>query len=343
MSVNVDLVAATFRRAADQEFATSPHWSFLSRQIASDPELLKIAAVTRPGEFPPYLVLAAVHQLVLKGEAPELEPFYPSAGGNRVPDGDFFLAFRECALRQRDRLAEVVARRNVNKTVLRRCACLRPLLIEAARWLEAERVHLIDIGCSAGLNLLLDRWGVVYEPGHQAGPLDAPVTVRTELRGAVPPLDGMPEIVERIGLDLDRIDMADPDDRTWILANLFPDDTDFDVTLRAAEELLRSPPKFVIGDAAVTLPGAMRELEDSLPIVLMESILGYHFNTRQRLELLRGANEAANGRRVARICMNASPTGDAQLAIAVGDVRQLVLVGAADRDGKWMAWNGSAA
>jgi hypothetical protein len=343
MSVNLDIVAATFRRAADQEFATSPHWSFLSRQIASDPEILKIAAVTRPGEFPPYLVLAAVHQLVLKGEAPELEPFHPSAGGNRAPDGDFFLAFRECALRHRDRLAEVVARRNVNKTVLRRCACLRPMLIEAARRLKAERVHLIDIGCSAGLNLFLDRWGVVYEPGQRAGPHDAPVTVRTELRGGNPPLEGMPEIVKRIGLDLDGIDMTDPDDRTWILGNLFPNDTDFDITLRAAQEMLRSPPRFIIGDAAATLSGAIRELDDTIPIVLMQSILGFHFSTRQRAKLHRGVREAAKDRPIARITLSSTSSGNAQLALTVGDDFQPILLGAADREAKWLSWDGQSA
>ncbi len=82
MSVPLEMVAATFHRAAEQEFAESEHWSFLARHIEFDQELLELAAGARPGEFPPYLLLAAVHQLVLKGEAPELEPFHPSVGGN---------------------------------------------------------------------------------------------------------------------------------------------------------------------------------------------------------------------------------------------------------------------
>ena len=166
MNVAPDMLAAVFRRAATQEFATSAHWSLLANHIAEDRELLEIAAVTQPGHFPPYLLLAAVHQLVLKGEAAELDAYYPSVGGTQSPNGDLWLAFRASALRHRDRLAEVIARRHVNKTVLRRCACLRPLVIEAARRLEADRVHLVDIGCSAGLNLLLDQWGVLYGPGR---------------------------------------------------------------------------------------------------------------------------------------------------------------------------------
>ena len=340
MSVNLDIVAATFRRAADQDFAGSPHWSFLARQIASDQELLEIAAVARPGHFPPYLLLAAVHQLVLEGEAPELEPFHPSVGGNRAPDDDFFLAFRDCVLRHRDGLASVVARRHVNKTVLRRCACLRPLLIEAARRLEAERVHLIDIGCSAGHNLLLDRWGMIYEPGPRAGPADAPVTVRTELRGGTPPVDGMPEIVERIGLDLDRIDMSDADDRTWILGNLYPSDTDFDITLRAAEELLHSPPTIVIGDAAEMLPKTIAALDRSVPVVLMHSMMIHNLNTRQRSELFRGTSEVARDRRIARISFELTLEGEACLALAVEDILQSTPVGRADADATWVSWDG---
>jgi hypothetical protein len=340
MSVNVDMVAATFLRAADQDFAESPHWSFLARQIASDQQLLEIAAAARPGHFPPYLLLAAVHQLVLEGEASELEPFHPSVGGSRAPDGDFFLAFRDCALRRRDRLAGVVARRSVNKTVLRRCACLRPLLIEAARRLAAERVHLVDIGCSAGYNLLLDRWGVIYEPGLRAGPANAPITVRTELRGGTPPVDGMPEIVERIGLDLDRIDMADADDRTWILGNLFPDDPDFDITLRAAQELLRSPPRIVTGDAAETLPKTIGELDPSVPVVLMHSMMIHNLNTRQRAELFRGTREVARDRRIARINFELTPAGEGSLALAVDDIRKLTPVGRAAAEANWVFWDG---
>jgi hypothetical protein len=340
MSISLDMVAATFLRAADQDFADSPHWSFLARRIASDQQLLEIAAAGRPGQFPPHLLLAAVHQLVLEGEASELAPFYPSAGGNRAPDGDFFLAFRECALHHRERLAEVVARRNVNKTVLRRCACLRPMLIEAARRLEAERVHLIDIGCSIGHNLLLDRWGVIYEPGLRAGPADAPVTVRTELRGGTPPLEGLPEIVERIGLDLDRIDMANADDRTWILGNLFPDDPDFDITLRAAQEMLRSPPSIVTGDAAETLPKTIRELDPSVPVVLMHTMMIHNLNTRQRTELFRGTSEVARDRRIARISFELTPAGEGRLALATDGLIQSTPLGRADAGAKWISWGG---
>jgi hypothetical protein len=340
MSVASDLLAAVFRRAAAQDFAASAHWSFLAGHIAEDQELLDIAAVAQPGHFPPYLLLAATHQLVLEHAAPALEPFYPSVGGLQTPNEDFWRAFRAAALHHRDRLMGVVARRHVNKTVLRRCACLRPLLIEAARRLEADRVHLVDIGSSAGLNLFLDRWGVIYGPDLRAGPAETSVTVTSTLRSGAPPLDGMPEIVTRVGLDLDRIDMAKADDRTWILANLFPDDPDFAATAQAAQDLLHSPPRFVVGDATATLARTIAELDPSIPVVLMHSMMVDALSTRQRALLFSGARGAAKGRRVARISFERTPAGDVSLALAAGDILQSMPVGRAEVDAKWFTWEG---
>ena len=52
-------------------------------------------------------------------------------------------------------------------------------------WQVARPLALIEVGASAGLNLLFDRYGYDYGAGRSAGDPSAPVRFTCALRGAV--------------------------------------------------------------------------------------------------------------------------------------------------------------
>ena len=123
------------------------------------------------GDVLPLRLMAAVHRLVLAGEAPDLARCYPSAGGRRRPS-EAWPAFRSLLEDRADDLRRLLDR-PLQTNEVRRCT---PLLVGLA-WL-GDRTGLpptvLEIGASGGLNLNWHRFR--YEgPDGQWGPADSPV------------------------------------------------------------------------------------------------------------------------------------------------------------------------
>ena len=95
--------------------------------------------------------------------------------------------------------------------VVERCGLLLPAFGIIAKRSGGKPLHLVEVGASAGLNLLWDRYRVDYSDGRQWGDASSPVRIETELRGAYEP--PLPEetlaVAERTGIDLNPIDVRD--------------------------------------------------------------------------------------------------------------------------------------
>lgn len=101
-----------------------------------------------------------------------------------------------------------------------RSGALMTGLLEVARRF-GQRVELLEIGSSGGLNLLIDRYR--FDLGEvMIGPVDAPVTIRPEWRGIAP---GVPriEIVSVLGCDVRPLDVTDPAVEARLLAYCWPE------------------------------------------------------------------------------------------------------------------------
>src|SRR3712207_2975894 len=140
-----------------------------------------------------------------------------------------------------------------------RCAVLYPAVAEAARRVGADAVGLIDVGCSAGLGLHVDRLGITYSDGRSLGDPSSPVQLSASIVGGRPiPTQAMPEVVARVGVDLDPVDVTDPDDARWLRACLWPDQPERVAMLEAELALaVTAPPLLLQGDAVEVLPDAL--------------------------------------------------------------------------------------
>src|SRR5205807_1207374 len=92
---------------------------------------------------------------------------------------------------------------------------------------EAAPLHMIEIGPSAGLNMIWDRYGMRYRRGEaivaEISP-GASLVLDCELRGkSTPPLMPTPALASRTGLELNPVDLSDRDDRDWLRALVWPD------------------------------------------------------------------------------------------------------------------------
>jgi len=176
-------------------------------------------------------------------------------------------------------LDEWVATERVQTNEPRRCWWLVPCFLEGARRTDAEQFDCIELGCSAGLNLLWDRYGYEYASGSLEG---SPVFSGEE-RGRPVPVGELPRVRSRVGVDL-----APPDLRTeegihvlksfvWVGQEQRLADLD-----AAIEVWRRDPPEIVAGDLVDELPGLLeRRSDDAVLLVWETAALGYLPEERQ--------------------------------------------------------------
>jgi hypothetical protein len=180
-------------------------------------------------------------------------------------------------------------------------AVLYPAIAEAAHRAGADAVGLIDVSCSAGLNLNVDRAGITYSNGQSLGDPSSPVQLAASVvRGQPLPARAMPEVVARVGLDLDPVDVTDADDARWLRACLAPDQPERAARLEAEIALAATAsPLLLRGDALEVLPEAFTRVPaNALPVVTTTWALS-RFPLESRLRFLHCLGDAATGRAVA--------------------------------------------
>lgn len=245
--------------------ATSPLYAALAERIVEDEALLALAAEIDEDKMRPNMLMAAVHAL-LPADDP-LARFYASRTAEPLPPDGAFADFRRFALAKRGTILELCRTRRTSTNEMQRAAVLLPAFGLVAR--EGEPLHLIEVGCAAGLLLNWDRIAYDYGAAGSVGASDAAFTLRCEVSGPMPLPRAMPRVASRLGLDLVSIDPADSEDAAWLRALIWPE-------LQARRERLdraialarRHPVRHVIGDGIANLPPAVAALpRDGTPVV----------------------------------------------------------------------------
>ena len=112
------------------------------------------------------------------------------------------------------------------------------LLVLAERF--GPRIELLEIGSSAGLNLLIDRYR--FDLGGVAvGPAKSPVLIRPEWRGPPPPAVDI-AIKSVRGVDIQPIDPTSPGAERRLLAYIWADHAIRFPRVSAAIDMIREQP-----------------------------------------------------------------------------------------------------
>lgn len=180
-----------------------------------------------------------------------------------APETGGYAAFAAWLLDHGDQLVADASVRSLQTNEPQRSA----VLLAALSSIEGP-IALIELGASAGLCLLPDRYSYRYA-GAAAVALDpadgeSSVVLSCELRGERAPALRMPEVMWRAGLDLRPLDASDSEDRRFATALVWPGEVGrveriasaLDI---AAGERVRIDP----GDA--TDPAALVRLIDAAP------------------------------------------------------------------------------
>ncbi|MBB3113934.1 hypothetical protein FHS18_006050 [Paenibacillus phyllosphaerae] len=175
----------------------------LARGIANDAFLLELAAHARPGQPAPNLLLGAVHYLLLKGTDHALARYYASIVTEPESPSGAMKWFRTFCQQYRAELMAILATKRVQTNEVQRCAYLYPSFCHIYR-LARKPLALIEIGTSAGLQLLWDQYGYSYPTGHLYGNQQASLVLTSTIKGDQRPflLEQSPPVTVRIGIDL---------------------------------------------------------------------------------------------------------------------------------------------
>jgi hypothetical protein len=278
----VERLSRAWRRFADDECGTySPLYAAIARSVADDPDVLALVAAAPPSGQQPNVLLAAVHDLLLAGVAHPLADVY----AGRADPGGAPALFRDLCLSRRDDIGRTLAARHTQTNEPGRCALLA-VGLAAAVDAVGEPVGLLDVGCSAGLNLLIDRYRFEYPPRGGLGPADSPVRITCEPRGPAPVPAGLPTIAARLGVDRAPLDLADAADARWLLACVWPDTGRLSRTAAAIELARRHPPPVIAGDMVDDLDAALDTFDPGLPVVVVTTSACGYLDVDQRRAFL---------------------------------------------------------
>lgn len=191
----------------------------------------------------PLRLAGGIHALHLKGVEPGLKAVYEDPGGTE----DAHIVGEAIRAHEAELLPWLDGPPQTNE------AGRSSNFIAAMLWLAEQGLpahfQCLEIGASAGINLMLDRYH--YDlAGVRVGPEPGVMQFKPEWQGNPPP-DRRIEIVSTKGCDIAPVDLTDPDQALRLKAYIWPEHAvRFERMAAAIAEAGRSPPDLVAMNAA---------------------------------------------------------------------------------------------
>jgi hypothetical protein len=236
--------------------------------------LLDLAGNVRKGQRAPNLFLAAVQYLVLTQKDNSLRVLYEDISNGIPARPGFFGTFKAFCLDNARQISGIISTRTVQTNEVRRCAVFLPALFLVEDKAPSRQFHFLDVGCSAGLNLLWDRYHYRFSDGVSCGDESSALTIECDVHGDIsPPLrELLPKPASRIGIEIEPVDVFNADNVIWLKSLIWPDQRYRVALLDAALAVFReNPPRIVVGDCAEKIPQIVSGLPDSEPVCLLFS------------------------------------------------------------------------
>jgi hypothetical protein len=314
-------ISSRYRHFADKEVEGRSrlyeHWA---RAIATDPAMLAFLATLPEPKRQPNLLFAAARRLA-----------------GTVPDT--YADLRTVVLEHADALATLMLARRTQTNEPARCATLMPVLAALP-----QPLALLEVGASAGLTLLPDRYSYDYAGQALTGPDPAAPILRCDPRGPVPVPAELPQVVWRAGIDLNPLDVTDADDVDWLRCLIWPGEPDRSERLDAAIAVARrDPPRVVRGDLVDDLAALAAQAPAQASLVVFHSaVLSYVSPARRRefaaavgaLDAVWLSNEAVGV--LPELRNEPAPAADTEPFVLARDGRTALAL--TDGHGTWIEW-----
>jgi hypothetical protein len=247
-----DDVSEEYRDFAADAAGDSPCFESWAHGVVEDQEVLAWLGTLPPIKRQPNLVFAAARW----HGAPAPGPY----------DG-----LRRVLLEREAEVRATVMSRATQTNEVGRLATLVPVMAHVAGPLA-----LIEVGASAGLCLFPDRYDYAWPPlGGLRG--SGGTLLTADATGPLPIPAAHPDVTSRGGVDLNPLDVSDPDAMAWLENLVWPEQDTRRQRLRTAVDVARAdPPALLEGDLFDHLPRLLEEAEPhGTPVVFHSAVIAY--------------------------------------------------------------------
>lgn len=284
-------------------------------------------------------ICGGLHRLVIADADVELAAVYPP---NQADGQELQRALRASLVRHDAFLCAAVESPPQTNEIAR-SAMLLPGFLAIARETGLP-LKLAEIGSSAGLNLLFDRF--FYHFGQSSwGEVSSPVQLGPQVRASAPPLKGAIEIAGREGCDIAPIDVSRHEDQLRLRSYIWPDQPARLERLDGALALATDV-QFLLAraDAESFVRAQLDAPLDGTCLVLFHSIMWQYMPQQTRKDIVAALETAGGSARkdapLAWLRMEPIEVSDpfATLSLTTwpgGDTRHLARC---DYHGRWIEW-----
>ncbi len=241
-------------------------------------EVIAPRADLRFGQAGPLRLLGAAHRLALSGAAPSWARVLPSCGGEvPITNGELISVWSELVRTHGQELSDGLDYEVQTNEVARSAGLALGLASTAF-----NSARLVELGCSAGLNLRLDQFCIelastgdsdgVGSSSKLLGDPRSTVRISPELRTAAPhPLAQLPRITERIGIDPHPLDATTEQGRLQLLGFVWPDQLERIERCKSAIEIARHVPALLMQSADSASEGETQQISARPPVALPDT------------------------------------------------------------------------
>ena len=224
----------------------------------------------------------------------------------------------------------------VQTNEVQRSWALLPAFLSVA---DGRPLDLLELGPSAGLNLLWDRYGYAYSTGAWG---DGALQLRGDDR--VPPpaelLATTVDVARRRGVDLSPVDVRTEHGSRLLQAFVWADQTSRLERVRRAIDVVREePPELIRGDYVEALPSLLRDRVPGTQLVVFQTASTMYLD-RGAADRLRAALHAAGREQPVVFVTTGRAPDDDGFALEIerfpdGRSRRVAIF---DFHGEWLAW-----
>lgn len=317
----------------------SPLYASLTDEIVKDDELLGLCEYIRPGQPAPNMLLGAVHYLLLKNVHHPLSNYYASITPYVKDVKDAFPLFKKFCSLYREEIISLLQTKLVQTNEVRRTAYLYPSFSYIYSQTR-KPLAIIELGTSAGLQLLWDRYSYCYGGTEHFGNSQSSVTITSQIIGTNKPYLSKvsPPVSNRIGLDLHINDVTNDEDYSWLMALIWPEHHKRRELFKGAAEMVaKTDLELIEGDGIQMIPEIASHIPHSSILCIFHTHVANQFSEKQKQQLLTNVQKIGNHRNIYHLYNNMWD-GDLHIDAMINGKFKQNVVGKINNHGSWFTW-----
>lgn len=221
-----------------------------------------------------------------------------------------------------------------------RCAYLYPVFCYIYEKV-GKPLALIELGTSAGIQLLWDQYRYSYGTETTYGQQSSKIFLTSEVRGKKQPFlfVNQPTVSARIGIDLHINDLHDEEDCLWLQALIWPNHVKRRELFRyAAEEVRQHTLQLIEGDGVRLISSIVKKIDGDSALCIFHTHVANQLQADEQQRLLNEIDQIGKTRDVFHLYNNL-PDEKLRLDYYINGLKSMNIVGETEGHGKWFTWN----